>query len=350
MSQQESGIEVKVGALVLFALVLLAGFVFVLGDFSLSSGKRFNVVFDNAGGLKPGADVAIAGLRVGQVESLHFQRTTDSDDDGPAVSVRATVHVENAHADSVRRDSEFYISTRSVLGEPYIEVVTNSLESEPIDPGATVKGVSPPRVDLIVSKTSKLLDEFVELFRDPDVSINDFFANSASLVEHVDSLLVDNRGDLDKILEDGRKTVTNAANMLAALNYAVGEGEAMRATLRDVRRTAQNAESITSHVDEKIAPITTDLEKTTAHAREVSKIADEILAGNRTKVADSIDNVHASTKNLRKLSGNADALVRKIERGEGTVGQLLADREMYDDMRELLRIIKRQPWKIMWKE
>lgn len=350
MSQNESAIEVKVGALVLFSLVLLGGFVLVLGDFSLSSGKRFNVVFDNAGGLKPGADVAVAGLNVGKVESLQFIKKKTSDPTEPAVAVRATIHVDDAHADSVRTDSEFYISTRSVLGEPYIEVVTNSLESEALEEEATVRGVSPPRVDLIVSKTSKLLDEFVELFRDPEVSLNDFFGNAASLVAHIDAFLVDNRGKLDEILDSGRKAVGNAANMLAALNYAVGEGKELRAALGDVRETTKNAKNITSQIDEEIAPITSDLTKTTEHARRVSKIADEILAANKSRVTDSIKNVHASTKNLESLSGNANNIVAKIENGEGTVGQLLQDRHMYDDMRELLRIIKRQPWKIMWKE
>jgi len=350
MSQRESGIEVKVGALVLGALVLLGAFVFVLGDVSFGGGKRFDVVFENAGGLKPGADVAIAGLNVGQVESLSFVTDQSSEEDDPAVGVRATVRIDTQHADSITEASNFYISTRSVLGEPYIEVVTQSLDAPPIEEGATVRGVSPPRVDLLVSKASRLLDEAVSLFDDPDVSFNDFFAKLTGLVERIDQLIGENRGTLDQIIEDGHAVVTNSADLVAAINRAVGEGETLEGTIRDFRATAANTRSISDTFDAKVGPISEDVVETSENARKASQIASDLLDTNRENLDQSIANVRASAENLENLSSNADELVRQIENGEGTVGQLLQDREIYDDLREVLRIIKRQPWKIIWKE
>lgn len=351
MSQQESGIEVKVGALVLASLVLLGAFVFVLGDVSFGGGKRFNVVFENAGGLKPGADVAIAGLNVGQVESLSFitdESAKESND--PAVAVRATVRVEAKHAESITQASNFYISTRSVLGEPYIEVVTQSLDAPQLEPGSTVQGVSPPRTDLLVSKASRLLDEAVSLFQDPDVSFNDFFARLTALVGQLDDIVADNRGVLDQMIADGKKVVTNSAELLAAIKYAAGDGKSLRATVQDLRQTAANTRHISGKFEGQIGAISEDVAETSQNARKVSRVASELLADNQRQLDDSIANVHASTKNLKDMSGNADKLVRQIEQGEGTVGQLLQDRAVYDDLRELLRIVKRQPWKILWKE
>src|SRR5690554_788110 len=108
MQKKETSIEVKVGALVLFSLTLLVGFVLILGDFSFSDGFKLHVDFDNAGGLKPGAEVAIAGINVGNVQELNFQPNENADDgDKPAVGVRATLRIDKAYAGSLRVDNKF---------------------------------------------------------------------------------------------------------------------------------------------------------------------------------------------------------------------------------------------------
>jgi len=39
-----------------------------------------------------------------------------------------------------------------------------------------------------------------------------------------------------------------------------------------------------------------------------------------------------------------------MRRGEGTVGALLADEEIYDDLKEMLRELKTHPWRFFWRE
>ena len=48
-------LEVKVGALVVFSLALLAGFVVLLGNFSLRGGYLINVDFNFSGNIQSGA-------------------------------------------------------------------------------------------------------------------------------------------------------------------------------------------------------------------------------------------------------------------------------------------------------
>jgi len=350
MSQESTSIQVKVGALVLVSLVLLGGFVLVLGDVSFSSGKRIHVRFENAGGLKPGADVAIAGLKVGQVKSLSFMHKTDSEARDASVAVRATLSIQNQHADSIREGSEFFVSTRSVLGEPYIEVVTPSLDSPPVESGSTHKGNSPPRFDLLVSKTSTLLDGFIDLFEDSEVSVDQFFAHTASLIKHFDEFFQENRADLNEMVSSARNAAGRAASILAAIQYAVGDDETAKATFEDFRATLSNARGITDRLDDDIGPVTEDVAEAAENARRATAVTDELLETNKPKIDQSVANLQESTRKVKQLSGDANQLVNGIKQGEGTVGQLLQDRKLYDDLREMLRIIKRQPWKIMWKE
>jgi phospholipid/cholesterol/gamma-HCH transport system substrate-binding protein len=349
MADQETSIEIKVGALVLVALSLLVGFILLLGDIGFGSGRSFHVVFDNAGGLKPGADVAVAGLNVGRVESLEFVER-EQPETGPAVAVRATVRVGESHADAVRQNSEFYISTRSVLGEPYIEVVTPSLSAPPVESGAVVQGTSPPRFDRLAAKAGNLLDALNRAIEDPDVRLEDVLANAASLLTHADRFLVEHEEDLSRTVEVLPETLTNFRNVTASLEKGLQQGEGLRATLRDLQVTARRARAISRSLEGHIGPIVDDVSAAVDYARAVGETADTVFVQRQDTFAAAVDNLHASTEDIAATSKDARAVVSRIEEGEGTVGQLLNDREMYDDMRELLRIVKRQPWRILWKE
>lgn len=351
MQKKETSIEVKVGALVLFSLTLLVGFVLILGDFSFSDGFTLHVDFDNAGGLKPGAEVAIAGISVGNVQELKFQPTEKKTDPSkPAVGVRATLRIDKEYADSLRVDNNFFISTRGVLGEPYIEIETVSLDTALLEEGAVVQGTQPPRLDVIVRKASGLLDTVQDLLTDPSMPTKDLLGNAASLMGHLDELIVDNRENIDETVNNTRMTTEEAAKLLAALNFAVDDGKGVQQMLRDAQTTASRARSISTKVDGKIAPLLDDATVTAENARVISDSAKRLLADNEQKIQDSVDNVHASTESIEAASGSANSIIARIEAGEGTVGRVLADREMYDDVKEILRTIKRQPWKILWKE
>jgi len=47
---------------------------------------------------------------------------------------------------------------------------------------------------------------------------------------------------------------------------------------------------------------------------------------------------------------DVESVVARVRRGEGTVGALLIDEEVYDDLKELLRDLKHNPWKFFWRE
>ena len=70
---RERGLEIKVGAMILIALVLLGGFIFILGNFSLSDGYTVYASFRYSGNIHPGAPVKVSGIKVGKVKSVQFR-------------------------------------------------------------------------------------------------------------------------------------------------------------------------------------------------------------------------------------------------------------------------------------
>jgi phospholipid/cholesterol/gamma-HCH transport system substrate-binding protein len=42
--------------------------------------------------------------------------------------------------------------------------------------------------------------------------------------------------------------------------------------------------------------------------------------------------------------------VAHIKKGDGSVGNLVMSEQLYDDLQELVRDLKHNPWKFFWKE
>ena len=71
---------------------------------------------------------------------------------------------------------------------------------------------------------------------------------------------------------------------------------------------------------------------------------DTVLAG-RTPGQLS-DVAESATQSLGQING----MLADLRAGKGTVGNLLSRDELYSDLRELIRDLKRNPWKFFWKE
>lgn len=52
---------------------------------------------------------------------------------------------------------------------------------------------------------------------------------------------------------------------------------------------------------------------------------------------------------LKELSAKANAIMGRIERGEGTVGKLLKEEKIYNDLEAIVEDIKKHPWKLLHK-
>lgn len=351
MQKKETAIEVKVGALVLFSTALLVAFVLVLGDFSFREGFQFHVQFDNAGGLKPGADVAIAGLNVGSVTSLEFIKNENpATADMSAVAVQATIRLDPRYADAVRHNSRFYITTRGVLGEPYIEVVTRSLDAKPVASGDILRGVDPPRMEIMLARLNELLDTVTTLLDDPDVKLKELVANTSSLFGNLDDIVVRNRDAIDGAVAELHTTTSEASKLLATINSTLDDGRQLRTILNDTQATASNARRLMGRLDSSLDPIVDDATATLGSARRIATTAERALVDREDKILAAIDNLHKSSEDLATVSSDARILISRVSEGEGTVGSLLVEREIYEDLKELLRVIKQQPWKILWKE
>ncbi|MCC7538482.1 MAG: MCE family protein, partial [Deltaproteobacteria bacterium] len=84
---------------------------------------------------------------------------------------------------------------------------------------------------------------------------------------------------------------------------------------------------------------------------DVDQVIGETLGPEqRGQIRETLTDVRSLARNADRATHDAQEIVSHIRQGRGTVGALLMDEEVYDDLQELVRDLKHNPWKFFWRE
>jgi len=334
--------EVKVGVLILVALGLLAGFVVVMGGLSFQQGYTVYVDFDNPGGLKTGAPVRIAGVKVGRVNSMEFRGgKLDSKNPDRQALIRVVATVESQFREAVHDDARWFVTTQGVLGEFYLAIDPGSPEHPPLKDGAVVRGISPPRLDLLLSEAYEILHRAYAGITDNEAKISETFDGLHRTLKGTGTFFEKNGDKLDKMMTDLQALSSDAHDTLLAAREKYVDNPQITRVLHDV-------EGITSTLAVNLPPLLADGRKAAESGNKMldALASDDQLARYRAMTADAQEAVsHAKTA----ARDGAD-LVARVKQGKGTVGAFVVDEALYDDVQELVRDLKHNPWKLFWRE
>ncbi|HEY5927382.1 MAG TPA: MlaD family protein [Kofleriaceae bacterium] len=342
---RERGLEFKVGLLILLSSAILIAFIFVLGNFSLRSGFTIYVDYDYIGSLQPGAPVKVSGIKVGKVTEVEFRGGKIDPQLGKRVQVRVTVWIEDRVRDSIRSDAEFFINTAGVLGEQYLEIVPGrDWDKPPIAENAVIHGPpavhDPPRTDLVVARLYEVLDGVAAVLRDDRDAIKNLLANSANAVKEANDLLHNNRERIGELIGNGSELAKEAKVTLAKVNKGLGDGRQIGTLVADADATLKAAQNTMSTLTPSAQALMTDAKRVT------SIITEERV----DKAINAADKAATAAGKAGGLIDNVNGMVTDLRAGKGTAGALLAREDIYSDLRELIRDLKRNPWKFFWKE
>ncbi len=164
--------ETKVGLLVIVALVLVAVFAAMMGVLSpFSNTQTLNVMYNYAGGIDEGSPVRVMGITVGKVRSIQFDPAFKMQN-GEEAKLRLVVSIDKKAWSSVRRDSKFFINMAGVIGEKFLEISPGSGQEAEFNPGETVRGEDPPRIDQLISQGYGLAGKIIELVNKNEGSVS----------------------------------------------------------------------------------------------------------------------------------------------------------------------------------
>ncbi|GAB4532891.1 MAG: MlaD family protein [Haliangiales bacterium] len=335
------GIEYKVGILIIVAIAILVGFIVVLGNFALGGGYTLYVDFDYSGNIQPGAPVRVSGIKLGRISAVEFHGGKLDEDESRRVQVRLEVWLRDEARDAVRQDAEFYINTQGVLGEQYLEIVPGKdYKNAPLEPDSVHLGNSPPRMDLLLSRLFLVLESVTDVLRNDKDVIRNLLANSASAVDELNRQLVDNRETIAALLTNANDLSREATATLERVNSGLGDPRVIGRTLRD-------ADALLVNANQSIETLTPPLQALLDDATRATGLITEERVDRAIDVADKAADAAGKAGGL---IDNVDGMVTDIRAGKGTAGALLVREEVYADLREMLRDLKRNPWKFFWRE
>ena len=288
--------EVKTAILVIGAILLFIwGYYFLRGTDLFNSYKTYYVVYDDVEGLSPSAPVTLNGLVVGQVVGITF---TDYE------TGRLRIEMQVKTDFPISKTSHATLYEPGILGGKQIAIVPDMKNTMLAEDGDELKsGLKPGMLSVVGEKLSPLQTK-VE-----------------STVVTADSLLHSLNNVFDK------KTQEN-------LRLAIAE---MSSTMQQFNQTARSLNAVVSGNRSNIDATMSNLNRTSA---------------NFAKLSDSLNqaNIGQAVKKLERSLATVDSIMNDVQAGKGSLGKLLKDDGMYNnledasnELKQLLADIKNNP-------
>jgi len=367
----ERQMQLRIGALVLTAILLFIGFVLSVGKRSALFEERYSLwtSFSSTEGLAVGAPVRLAGVTVGNVTRIAFSR------DLKDRRIALTLSVEQRVQDRIREDSVASIGTIGLVGDKVLDVTVGSLDRPALQPGAQLASVDPLDYTVLVQKGDRILDNVTRI----TASLDEFLAGGESAgkrnlnealrslratlveVEKGGGLLHDiiygkEGADLlarvDRTVQSLERTardIETQRGLLHALIYTPQEDTLGRLTralagLDDLVREAKEGRGLLHALiyDPQAAEILIRLDQTGQEleafvraAREGKGLMPSLLFN--AEGAKVLEDVQAAAQNMRAVAADLQTITARLRQGQGTIGGLLEDPTVYEDLSALLR-------------
>ncbi|MBQ3173572.1 MAG: MCE family protein [Alistipes sp.] len=264
--------EFKIGV---FAVIVICvawwGIKWLGGQNILLQSNIYYVYYDDVSGLQESSRVKLRGVEVGNVRDISLEKER----------VKVEIAVESNYASMIPANSVAEIGAAGLMGGVEIVIIQGDA-AEPIKKGATLEGrIKPDMIGSLADKGTALIDDLNEtvdgvnqLISSNSQNITDLVANLESMSQSIDGILAASAPDINKAVDDlSTFTATLSAN-------------------------TERVESMLENLD----TFTGDL----AEADVINQLTTTVASLNQVLAA--------------------------IENGEGSVGKLLTDEELYNSL------------------
>jgi phospholipid/cholesterol/gamma-HCH transport system substrate-binding protein len=310
---RERGLEIKVGLFVILTVALGALALILLGRSRHVFEPRatLHATFADVQGLVQGAPVRVSGVNVGTVSRMMFVRAARRP------LIRVDMELSQSSLGLVRADSVARISSQGLLGDKIVEISAGSTAATQLAPGGEIQSATAPDLDMMLRQAGAVLDDARRL-ADRAATAVDQFADRKTVAAMRDSML-----HIHALLHEADR----GGGLVHALFYD-------HRTAGELDRLVASADRLVSHVDRTVGRIDGVLAATDDDGRQlvnnVSRAARDVSV-----VAQRIDRSPV-LPNLERASGDLADLTRYVKSGQGTVGALIVDPTIYDQLVSVL--------------
>ena len=310
-------LEAKVG---LFFLVAVAVFVYVwiyILEHGFREGFVLKAQFQSVEGLVPGAQVQMAGIRIGRVKDIRYDPETG----------RATVFMEirDDYRNSIPEDSQVTLKTKGLMGDKYVVIAPGKHNVRKLKPNEEFKTVFEP------TDTEKTLESMGVVSQDMQALTQEArkqfitekgFQKMGSMLDNGDVAFRDLRDILSRNKPKINSTVDNSEGAARKLNRMAFRNQPK------IDRSVDDLEQFAKNMDRSAV-------KFDRAATDLDLLVRDIRAGKGTlgKMTTE-DTLH---REALALVRQTQGLINAIQNGQGVTGRVINDPELYFEARRAIR-------------
>ena len=276
-------------------LLFIFIFYYLKGENLLDSSKKITAIYDNVEGLAPSAAVTINGHKIGKVQSIKF-----TNDRSGKLSV--IMLIDNDFEFSINSKAQLYEA--GLIGGKAIAIIPAFDGAPAVKSGDFLATDVKPGLTELVNQRLTPLQEKIEI-----------------MMVNADSLLINLNDVFDvKTKKNIQRSISELSGTIASFKST---SEALNGMLVDNKSAI--GETLTNF----------------------NKISSDLTTLSSSLAASDLDSIMA---NLKSTIVNFDQLLSRIEKGEGSVGKLMKDEAIYDNLEgatkqleELLEDMKLNP-------
>lgn len=286
-------VELWVGIAVVLAVIILVWGIIWVKEYKFRQERyTLSVLFPNVGALEIGDPVTVLGVKKGEVEKIKLYQGD------VLVTFNLTTDVE------LKEDAKFSVMNIGLMGERFVAIQPGH-SKKPLDLSQPPRGFYDTGIPEVMGMMGQMIAEI--------------------------------------------RTLTGY--LQGALGTEWSEKK-IKETIKNVSQLSSDLASLLKENKPKIDQSVNDLLYSSS---QLKKMVDQ----NKPKLETTLDNFSQASNNLEKitstledLSASLKNLSEKIEKGEGTLGQLINDKSLYQDLKkttrsidELVEDIKKNPRK-----
>jgi phospholipid/cholesterol/gamma-HCH transport system substrate-binding protein len=273
--------EIKAGLIVVLGIAaLVQGFSYLKSNSLLGKSTTLYAVYDHVGGLQPGTAVSLNGYSIGTIDDITFL-----DESGKLlVSFTLTTNLP------IPVDSKAELYDTSVLGGKGLQIVLGTPDMANVQDKDT----------LITSVKIGMTDRITELMEPLEAKVNSAIVETDLLMRNLNQLL---DSDSQALLRETLKNLSDTSSSLKVIAENVSEN--LTANEQALGTILENTAALTSNLS--------DVSKTLNEADLQGLFAD----------------LDSSVYNIKEL-------LESIKNGDGAVGQLFTNEQLYTSLRENL--------------
>ena len=303
--------ELKIGA---FGIVTLALFIisvnFIKGKDLFNRNRTFYAVYDATSGIQDAASVTVSGLEVGKVTDMRFLTKNSK-----KVLLELTVY----NKVFIPSNSIARITSLDLLGTKNIEIIFSDSQIEAKD-GDTLIGGSQ-----------------MSLTEEVNRQVAPIKLKAENLLSSLDTMVT----VLQSVFNSETRKSINSSFI------------SIQNTLSNLETTSYNLDTLVYGQSKRLERIMFNVESITDNFRKNDQNISKILS-NFSSISDTLAkaNLAGTLASVNSVLSKVDDITTKINKGEGSIGMLINDQKLYDNLNKsatqlnaLIEDMKRNPYR-----